>query len=90
VSLRRPYFSSLLVLSLVVILLLRYADLPGGWQTVARSSIPVAAVLMAAAYFLSVLRGDAERPNRLIYLAYVGAALLATGMITLGVGLLRA
>jgi hypothetical protein len=42
----------LLVLSLVAILLLQYADLPAAWQTVARSSIPFAAILIAAAYFL--------------------------------------
>jgi hypothetical protein len=37
-----------------------------------------------------VLSPEAEEPNALIYLAYVGAVLLAGGMVTLGVGLIRA
>jgi hypothetical protein len=52
-----------------------------------RGSIPVAAILVPAAFFLSVASPDATAPNALIYLAYVGAALLAVGV--LGVGLVR-
>ena len=80
----------LLVLSLVVLVLLQYADLPGWWERVAGSSIPLAAVLFAVAFFLSVLRGDATRPNGLIDLAYVAAVLVAIGTLTAGIGLLRA
>jgi hypothetical protein len=42
-----------------------------------------------AAFFLAVLSPDAQEPNGLIYLAYVGAAVLALGNFTLGVGLLK-
>jgi hypothetical protein len=80
----------LLVLSLVALLLLQYADLSDGWRVLVRWAFPGAAILLSAAFFLSVLREDAERPNRLIALAFAGAALLAAGMIALGVGLLRA
>jgi hypothetical protein len=41
------------------------------------------------AYFLSVLSPTATEPNALIYLAFVGAAVLAVGLFVLGVGLLR-
>jgi hypothetical protein len=41
------------------------------------------------AFFLSVLSPKASEPNSLIYLAYAGAVVLAAGLITLGVGLLR-
>jgi len=54
-----------------------------------RAATPFSAILISAAFFLSVLSADATEPNRLIWLAFVGAALLATGLITLGVGLLR-
>jgi hypothetical protein len=80
----------LLVLSLVA---LRYVDeavLSDGWKRFARSSIPVAALLLPAAFFLSVLRPDATEPNALIYLAYVGAVVLVAGLLVLGIGLLRA
>ena len=54
-----------------------------------RGSIPVAAMLVPAAFFLSVLKPDAKAPSGLIYLAYVGAVLLALGVLVLGVGLVR-
>ena len=79
----------LLILSLVT---LRYADeaaLSETLKRVARHSIPAAAVLMPAAFFLSVLSPDATEPNSLIYLAYVGAVSLAAGLLILGVGLIR-
>lgn len=46
-------------------------------------------IQIPAAFFLSVLSPDAQEPNGLIYLAYVGAVLLAAGVLTLGVGLVR-
>jgi hypothetical protein len=54
-----------------------------------RHSIPASAILLPAAFFLSVLSPDAQEPNALIYLAYAGAIVLAAGLITLGVGLVR-
>ena len=54
-----------------------------------RGSIPVAAVLVPAAFFLSVLSPDATGPNGLIYLAYIGAVVLAIGVLVLGIGLVR-
>jgi hypothetical protein len=54
-----------------------------------RASIPVAAILVPAAFFLSVLSPDATAPSGLIYLAYPGAVLLAIGVLVLGVGLVR-
>lgn len=79
----------LLVLSLV---LLRYVDearLGSGWRYVARAGVPVAAILIPTAFFLSVLSPDATEPNALIWLAPVGAVLVVVALITLGVGLLR-
>ena len=43
----------------------------------------------ARRFFLSVMSPTATKPNGLIYLAYVGAVLLAAGLATLGVGLIR-
>lgn len=79
----------LLVLSLV---LLRYVDqalLGPRARAFARSAVPLSAILLPAAFFLSVLSPDATEPNALISLAYVGAVLLVAGMLTLGVGLVR-
>jgi hypothetical protein len=79
----------LLILSLVT---LRYVDessLSGGMKRVARHSIPAAAILLPAAFFLSVLSPEATEPNPLIYLAYVGAVSLGAGLLMLGIGLIR-
>ena len=79
----------LLVLSLVT---LRYADeanLSNKLKRVARHSIPAAAILLPAAFFLSVLSPDATEPNSFIYLAYLGAVSLAVGVLILGIGLIR-
>jgi hypothetical protein len=79
----------LLILSLV---LLRYVDeahLPGRLKEFVRLAAPIAAILLPLAFFLSVLSPTATEPNVLIYLAFVGAAVLTAGLLTLGVGLLR-
>jgi len=54
-----------------------------------RISIPVAAILVPADFFFSVVSPDATAPNNLINLVYVGATVLAIGVFTLGVGLIR-
>jgi uncharacterized membrane protein len=79
----------LLVLSLVV---LRYVDevsLSERAKQFVRVSVPAAAILLPVAFFLSILSPDAEEPNALIYLAFIGALVLAAGLVTLGVGMLR-
>lgn len=81
------------VLLLLSLIALRYVDeaaLSDRLKGVVRAFLPGAAILLPAAFFLSVLRPDAREPSGFIYLAYVGAVLLATGVVVLGVGLLRA
>jgi hypothetical protein len=79
----------LLVLSLVVLRYVDEARLTPRLKTFVRAAAPSAAILMPLAFFLSVLNPDATEPNGLITLAYVGAAVLAAGVVLLGVGLLR-
>jgi hypothetical protein len=79
-----------LVLSLVM---LRYVDealLSPFWKWLARTGAPISAILIPAAFFLSVLSPAAQQPNGLINLAYVGALFLAGAVLSLGVGLIRA
>ena len=79
-----------LILSLVI---LRYVDeavLPPFWKWLARTGAPIAAILIPAAFFLSVISPIAKEPNGLLSLAYIGAAFLACAVLTLGVGLIRA
>ena len=79
-----------LVLSLVM---LRYVDealLSPFWRWIARVGVPIAAIFIPAAFFLSVVSPDTKAPNGLINLAYVGAIFLAAAVLSLGVGLIRA
>ena len=79
----------LLILSLVVLRYVDQANLSDRWKEFVRHAVPAAAVLLPIAFFLSVLDPDATEPNGLIYLAFVGAIVLAAGLVTLGVGLIR-
>jgi len=79
-----------LVLSLVM---LRYVDealLSPFWKWLARVGAPIAAILIPAAFFLSMVSPSAKEPNVLINLAYVGAVFLVGAVLSLGVGLIRA
>jgi hypothetical protein len=79
-----------LVLSLVM---LRYVDeaiLAPFWKWIARTGAPIAAILIPAAFFLSVASPGATQPNGLMNLAYIGALFLAAAVLSLGVGLIRA
>ena len=78
-----------LVLSLVMLRYVDEAALSRTTKWLVRLSAPTAAILVPVAFFLSVLTPEARQPNGLIYLAYVGAVVLAAGVLTLGVGLLR-
>ncbi len=73
----------LLVLALVTLRYVEEATLPGAFKSFVRHSIPAAAVLFPAAFFLSVLSPEATEPNALINLAYVGAVSLAAGLLVL-------
>lgn len=79
----------LLILSLVALRYVEEAELSDGLKRLVRLSIPSTALLLPAAFFLSVLSPSATKPNGFIYLAYVGAIVLTIGLLTLGIGLIR-
>jgi hypothetical protein len=78
----------LLVLSIAILGVIDNADLPPVLDLVARDGVPIAAILMPAGFFLSVLGRDPERPNRLIVLLWVGVVSLTAALITAGIGLI--
>lgn len=79
-----------LVLSLVMLRYVDEAALSPFWKWLARIGAPAAAILIPAAFFLSVASPAATRPNGLMNLAYLGALFLAAAVLTLGVGVIRA
>ena len=66
------------------------ADLSGAWNWLARSGVPVAAILMPAGFFLSSMGKGRTQPNALVALVFAGALTLALGLASLAVGLLVA
>ncbi len=81
----------LVVLSLIGLVLADAAGLTGFSGVVGRLGVPVAAVLMSAGFFASSSgRGEVTGPSRLIWVVWAGAASLAIGVVTLGIGLLVA
>jgi hypothetical protein len=78
----------LLILALTGILYVDQSDLSGGVKPLVRTGLALAPILMPAGFFFSVLRPDADRPNRLIVLVYLGALSLAVSAVTLGLSLL--
>jgi hypothetical protein len=77
-------------LSLICLVLADAASLNGALGIIARVAVPLAAILLPAGFFLSSMGRDVTKPNKLIVLVWAGAASLATGVITLGLGLLLA
>lgn len=80
----------LVTLGLVCQILADAAQLDGVVATLARSGVPLAAILMSAGFFLSSVGKDVRQPNRVVVLVYAGALSLAAGVVSLGVGLLTA
>jgi hypothetical protein len=79
-----------LILSLVMLRYVDEAALSPFWKWLARTGAPIAAILIPAAFFLSVISPAATQPNGLLNLAYVGAVFLAGAVLSLGIGLIRA
>lgn len=80
----------LVILSLACAILADAVGLSGVQALLARTAIPLAAILMPAGYFLSSAGAGRTEPNRLIYLLYAGAVSLALGVVSLGLALLTA
>jgi uncharacterized membrane protein len=80
------------IMLIIALVLLRYVDetaLSGAWLWIARHGVAIAAVLMPAGFFLSVLTPEATEPNALIALVPIGGIFLIAGLLTTGIGLLR-
>lgn len=79
----------LLILSLVVLRYVDEANLSERWKHLVKLGVPLSAILLPAAFFFSVLSPDATKPNAIIYLAFVGAFVLAISLLVLGIGLVK-
>lgn len=79
----------LVILSLVGLLYVDYTFLPENWKWVARVCLPASAILISGGFFAAASGPGLTQPNNMIVILYVGIVALVTGLITLGLGLLR-
>ncbi len=79
----------IVLLSLICQVLADGAVLPTPLIWLVRIGVPLAAILISAGFFFSVLEPGAIQVNGAVSLIYAGAVVLAVGVVTLGVGLLR-
>jgi hypothetical protein len=80
----------IVILSLICQFLADGAALPSPLLWFVRIGVPLSAILISSGFFFSVLHPDATRPSGSVSLIYAGALVLAVGVVTLGIGLLRA
>ena len=80
----------IVLLSLICQVLADAAVLPSAVLWFVRIGIPLAAILISSGFFFSVLPPNATQAGGAVSLIYAGALILAVGVVTLGIGLLRA
>ena len=54
-----------------------------------RIGVPLAAILISAGFFFSVLPPNATQASGAVAMTYLGALVLAVAVVSLGIGLLR-
>jgi hypothetical protein len=79
----------IVILSLICQILADAAALPTALLWAVRIGVPLAAILISSGFFFSVLTPTATEVGGAVSLIYVGAAILAFAVVTLGLGLLR-
>jgi hypothetical protein len=79
----------LVILGLVVMNLAQLNQIAQPWSALS-FGVLFAAIFMPAGFFLSVIGTDPQRPNGMIVLLWIGAALLGIGLLSAGVGLIAA
>jgi hypothetical protein len=79
----------IVILSLICQMLADAALLPIPMLWFVRIGVPLSAILISVGFFFSVLPPTATQASGAVSLIYAGALILAVGVITLGVGLLR-
>ncbi len=80
----------LVSLALICQILVDAAEMSGFWEFLAREGVPIAAILIPAGFFFASGHKGATSANRFIVLIYAGMAVLAVGLVSLGIGLLIA
>jgi hypothetical protein len=84
-----PHAGVIVILSLICQMLADAAVLPVPLLWFVRIRVPLSAILISAGFFFSMLPPTATQASGTVSLVYTGALILAVGVVTLGIGLLR-
>ena len=79
----------IVILSLICQMLADAAVLPSPLLWLVRIGVPLSAILISAGFFFSVLPPTAAQASGAVSFIYVGAVILASAVVSLGIGLLR-
>lgn len=78
----------LVILSLIAQILADYARLPNVLMWFVRLGFPLSALLISGGFFGGAAGQDITEPTGLIWLLYIGAAILLVATVSLGIGLI--
>lgn len=79
----------LVILALVAQLFVDQTKLNNTLKRIVRITMPLAAILISGGFFAAASGQGLTQPNNLIAILYAGIAVFITGLVTLGVGLLK-
>lgn len=79
----------LVILALVALILSDHARLSDAGQWLVRIGFPLSAILISGGFFAAAIGDQLTEPNGLIFILFLGVALLGIVLILLGIGLLR-
>ncbi len=79
----------LVIFSLLIQLFVDCAALSSAWKWLARLAFPVSAILVSLGFFAAAIGRQVTEPTSWIFILYLGMALLALGLLVLGIGLIR-
>ncbi len=79
----------LVIMALVAQAFIDHAALSQALRWFVRIGFPVAAILVSAGFFAAAAGSNVTQPTELIWVLYVGVAVLAISAVTLGIGLVR-
>lgn len=80
----------LVILALIAQFLVDQSDLSQRWRWLVRAGFPLAAILVSGGFFAAAAGKALTEPNGLVIILYLGMAVLAVSLVSLGVGLVRA
>lgn len=79
----------LVILALIAQLFADHASLSNRWKWFARLSFPISAITISLGFFAAAIGRQISESTGLIFILYVGIAILTFGLLTLGIGLIR-